>query len=161
MDQQHSDPRHKMTVKVVDALRTIQGYTIEEYRLARAELMDELQGDVELVQLAKAVSAAGPLLAHGSSQPSGQGATAVAQPVAPVAAPPSDWSPTAQTTPPPSPSFAQATVPQCAHGPRTARSGQGAKGPWKAWFCSQPKGAQQCDAVWVQRNSPEWNAFPA
>jgi hypothetical protein len=31
------------------------------------------------------------------------------------------------------------------------RTGEGAKGPWRAWMCSGPKGApDKCDAVWVR-----------
>lgn len=39
-------------------------------------------------------------------------------------------------------------APSCEHGPRTFRSGVGKKGPWTAYFCSQPKGAVQCEAIW-------------
>jgi hypothetical protein len=31
------------------------------------------------------------------------------------------------------------------------RTGNGAKGPWKAWMCAAPKGApDKCDAIWVR-----------
>lgn len=39
-------------------------------------------------------------------------------------------------------------APTCAHGARTFRTGQGKKGTWTAWFCPQPKGAPQCEAIW-------------
>lgn len=39
-------------------------------------------------------------------------------------------------------------APTCAHGARTFRSGTGKKGPWTAWFCPEPKGAVQCEAIW-------------
>lgn len=84
---------------------------------------------------------------------------AAEQPAAAPAAP--QWSQPAAAPAAAAPSFQQAAVPQCAHGARTPRSGTSGKGPWKAWFCSAPKGAGQCDAQWVQKNTPEWNAFPA
>lgn len=87
--------------------------------------------------------------------------TTVAPPQ-PVAAAP-EWAAAAPapTWGAPAPANAVA-APQCIHGTRTPRSGTGAKGPWKAWFCPTPKGTpNQCDAVWVQKNSPEWNGFPA
>lgn len=56
----NEEPRHKLTVKVVDSLRTIQGYTMAEYREARDELIAELQQDLHAVQLAKGVGSAAP-----------------------------------------------------------------------------------------------------
>lgn len=48
----------------------------------------------------------------------------------------------------------------CNHGEMTRRSGQGAKGPWKAYMCPSPKGTpDQCDPVFLRRNDPEWNSF--
>lgn len=39
----------------------------------------------------------------------------------------------------------------CHHGDRVYRSGNGAKGPWQAWFCPSPKGTpDQCQAMWVR-----------
>lgn len=39
----------------------------------------------------------------------------------------------------------------CHHGDRVYRSGNGAKGPWQAWFCPSPKGTpDQCQALWVR-----------
>lgn len=147
----HNEPTHKLTVKVGDALRTIQGYTLEEYRMARAELIDDLAGDVEAVQLAKGAGVAGPLVVAPTT------ATPAPAPVAAAPAP-AGWDQPAA----PAPTFASAAIPSCQHGPRTARGGVGAKGPWKAWFCPTPKGTPgQCDAVWVQKNTPEWANFPA
>lgn len=146
----HAEPTHKLTVKVGDALRTIQGYSLEEYKMARAELIDELSGDVEAVQLAKGAGAAGPLVVAPT--------TTASTPSPAVAAPaPAGWD--APAAPAPAPSFAAATVPTCAHGARTIRKGTSAKGPWVAAFCPTPKGTPgQCDPIFFQRNSPEWNA---
>lgn len=39
-------------------------------------------------------------------------------------------------------------APSCVHGPMTFRTGQGAKGPWKGYFCPTPKGTpNQCDPI--------------
>lgn len=44
--------------------------------------------------------------------------------------------------------------PQCAHGERTFREGDGPKGHWKAWFCPTPKGTpDQCSPEWVKGDS--------
>lgn len=48
----------------------------------------------------------------------------------------------------------------CQHGVMTKRSGASAKGPWKAYMCSTPKGTpDQCEPVFIRRNEPEWNSF--
>ena len=146
----NTEPRHKLTVKVADALRTIQGYSMDEYREARDELIDDLAKDLEAVQLAKAIGNAAPL---------GQGGPAVAETptFAPAAAP--AWG---EGAPAPSAVFTQATVPSCQHGARVAKAGNGAKGPWKAWMCPSPKGdPSQCQPQWVTRGTPEFNNFPA
>lgn len=42
-------------------------------------------------------------------------------------------------------------APTCKHGAMQYRTGTGAKGAWKAWMCSAPKGAaDKCEAVWVR-----------
>ena len=141
------EPRHKFTVKIADQLRTIQGYTLEEYVEARNELIAEMSGDAEVVALARAAGTASTLI----------GGNTVAPPAPATQAPPTTAWPSA---PVPAPAFANATVPQCQHGPRTARSGAGPKGPWRAYFCPTPKGTpDQCEAIFLNRNSPEWNAF--
>lgn len=140
---QQAEPRHKMTVKIVDSLRTIQGYTFEEYQMARAELMDDMKEDLELVQMAKAVSAVAPIVAAPVNAPT-------------VALPGSGWDKPAAPA-----AFTGASVPSCDHGPRTARSGTSAKGPWKSWFCPAPKGQEQCKPIFVQRGTAEWDSHPA
>ena len=138
----HEEPRHKLTVKIVDSLRTIQGYSMEEYKEARQELIDDLEGDLEAIQLAKAVGNAAPLAPFHEASPT---PPVAATPAAPDANP-----------------FASATVPNCAHGPMTARSGTSAKGPWKAWMCPTAKGTPgQCAPNFLNRGTPEFNNFPA
>lgn len=39
----------------------------------------------------------------------------------------------------------------CKHGHMLFKEGQGAKGPWKGWFCPAPKGTpDQCQPVFVR-----------
>lgn len=139
----NTEPRHKLTVKVLDALRTIQGYTMEEYQAARDELIADLSKDAEAVALAKAAGHASPLT------------------VAPSATP--DDAPAWEApTPTVVPSFMNATVPSCPHGPLKPLTGVGAKGPWKGWFCSLQKGdPAQCTPRFATRGTPEFNNFPA
>jgi hypothetical protein len=49
----------------------------------------------------------------------------------------------------------------CAHGQMVKRTGVGAKGEWRAWFCPTPKGTEgQCAPAFANRGNPtEWNAF--
>lgn len=48
----------------------------------------------------------------------------------------------------------------CVHGTMVKRTGSGAKGEWRAFFCPTPKGtADQCSPQFAQRNTPEWNSF--
>lgn len=66
-------------------------------------------------------------------------------------------------TPVPSQTFTPSTAPvgrACKHGAMQARTGTGAKGPWKAYMCPSPKGTpDQCDPQWIRRNDPEWSSF--
>jgi len=150
----HAEPTHKMTVKILDTLRTIQGYTLAEYQMARAELIDDLQGDVELVNLARAAGNAAVVLPH--AEPAVFAQTGVAPTVdTTVYAPPvaNPW----QTAPAaPAPAFTQAAQPaapagrNCDHGPMTYREGVGKNGPWRAYMCPTPKGTPgQCKAIFL------------
>jgi hypothetical protein len=39
----------------------------------------------------------------------------------------------------------------CKHGPMNYKEGVGAKGPWKGYMCSAPKGAlDKCQTIWVR-----------
>jgi len=145
----NEEPRHKLTVKIVDSLRTIQGYSMQEYQDARAELIEDLAKDLEAINLAKAVGTAAPLAPFHEAAP--------AAPVTTIPAAPKAWEEPAPAAP-----FQSATVPNCAHGPMTARSGTSAKGPWKAWMCPTAKGTPgQCSPNFLNRGTPEFNNFPA
>lgn len=80
------------------------------------------------------------------SAPTTVAAVAAVQAAVPQAAP----APAARTQAGPPPGGTN--VPQCAHGPRTNRSGGGpgtGKKAWEAWFCSAPRGQAQCEAQFV------------
>lgn len=43
------------------------------------------------------------------------------------------------------------SAPVCSHGPMNWREGTGAKGPWKGWMCSAPKGSvSKCATIWAK-----------
>ena len=131
-----TEPMHKITVKIGDSLRTVQADTHEEF-VEQLELAHEsLQACYDLIVAARAVGHV--------AEPAPAQATATAAPA----------------TEAPS-AFTNASVPQCQHGAKTAKTGSSAKGPWRAWMCPAPKGdPSQCAPDWVRRGSPEWNSFP-
>ena len=132
-----SEPMHKLTVKVGDALRTVQADTHDEFVEELAKVHDDLQACYDLLVAARAVGnvAQTPAPAH---------ATATAEVSAPAA-------------------FTNASVPTGPDGrPRVAKSGSSAKGPWKAWMTAAKKGEPgYAEPIWIQRGTPEWNNFPA
>lgn len=135
-----SEPMHKLTVKVGDALRTIQADTHDEFVAELEKAHDDLQACYDLLVAAKAVGNVAQ-------------ASATVTPVAQHATPTPSAAPA---------SFTSAAMQQCAHGDMTPRTGSGAKGPWRGWFCPTPKGTpDQCKAIFVNRGTAEWNAFPA
>lgn len=55
------------------------------------------------------------------------------------------------TTAPAQPQVVEGQAPTCKHGNMTYRTGTSARGPWKAWMCSAPKGAtDKCDAIFLR-----------
>ena len=68
-----------------------------------------------------------------------------------------NYTPRPQTTPinalddrvNPTPQVQEGKAPTCNHGPMTYKTGTNAKGPWKGWLCSAPKGAaEKCAPIW-------------
>lgn len=50
----------------------------------------------------------------------------------------------------PSSPTSQSSNPTCKHGERKYKEGIGSnKRPYKAWFCKEPKGPTQCEAIWA------------
>jgi len=59
--------------------------------------------------------------------------------------------PQATVTAPPTatPVVEEGKAPTCGHGPMVYKTGTNAKGPWKGWLCSAPKGAtDKCAPLW-------------
>jgi len=124
---------------------------------ALAIIQDRIAVIAEVEQQLAGASAVAEVLPLAPVQP------AAAAGVAPVAEAPiaaAAWGNTAPAAAPAA--FAAAAAKNCAHGPMTARSGQSARGPWKAWMCPTPKGTpDQCKAQFIDSKSPEFASFPA
>lgn len=61
------------------------------------------------------------------------------------------------TQPAQPPAQPQAPAPQCQHGTRTHRKGNGSRGEWQAFFCPTEKGTVgQCDPLWLKKGEPGW-----
>ena len=55
------------------------------------------------------------------------------------------------TTTPAQPQVVEGQAPTCSHGNMTYRTGTSARGPWRAWMCSAPKGAaDKCDPIFLR-----------
>ena len=51
----------------------------------------------------------------------------------------------------PAPVVTEGQAPTCKHGNMTYRTGTSARGPWRAWMCSAPKGAaDKCDPIFLR-----------
>ena len=52
---------------------------------------------------------------------------------------------------PAQPQVVEGQAPTCKHGNMTYRTGTSARGPWRAWMCSAPKGAvDKCDPIFLR-----------
>jgi hypothetical protein len=153
-----TEARYSFTAKVGPKgdLFTVRGDSIQEFGSNLEAVADHAQLVAEALAAVQAIGESTPLV--NVDVPVVQ--TNVAPP-APPAAPGWGAAPAAAPSAPPA-AFAAASVPSCQHGPRTPRSGQSAKGPWKSWFCPTAKGTPgQCEPIFLDRKSPEWDAFPA
>lgn len=148
-----AEANFSFTTKINGDLFTVRGDSFDEFHSHLATAVDKAQAlitDIGLLQAA------------------GHATTAVvtAAPAAPAAPAAASWD-TPAAAPAATP-FAAATVPSCNHGPRVARGGVSAKGPWKAWFCNTPKDTpDQCKPQFLVspgnkgHNAAEWAGFPA
>lgn len=147
-----TEANFSFTTKINNDLFTVRGNTIDEFTVnlvatatvpAIGHLLGVLDGTAPVETVAQAVNniAAG----LGAAVP-------VVDPFAPVA--PAGGVPMVTPT-------AGVGDRTCVHGTMVKRSGMGAKGEWRAWFCPTPKGTDnQCKAIFAQRQNPsEWNAF--
>jgi hypothetical protein len=51
----------------------------------------------------------------------------------------------------PAPAVTEGQAPTCKHGNMVHRTGTSARGPWRAWMCSAPKGAtDKCDPIFLR-----------
>ena len=51
----------------------------------------------------------------------------------------------------PAPVVVEGQAPTCKHGTMVFRAGTSARGPWRAWMCSAPKGAaDKCDPIFLR-----------
>lgn len=49
------------------------------------------------------------------------------------------------------PMHSDGSTPSCKHGPMVFREGTSARGPWRAWMCSAPRGASdKCEANFLR-----------
>jgi hypothetical protein len=141
-----------MRVRIADhdVQLTVRGDTASDFNVRWADLAENIALFTESVALTVAAVNASPLTQQQA-----------APPPAPAAVPGGGWNvaPAPQAAPPAA--FQSAVAPACAHGSRNPVSKVGAKGPWKAWMCNAPQGGAKCDPIWVNRQSPEWDSFPA
>lgn len=110
------------------------GDSEESFRMSVAVIHDHIQ---EILDLEQKIAAAGSVVSSGM---------------------------TGATPPPPPPpsgdSFASAAAPLSSIGePMVPKTGNSAKGPWKAWMDARGKGFDE--PRWVKRGTPEWDNFPA
>lgn len=136
------------TTKVGNDLYTVRGDDYDTF-LANLIASANVPAVRGLLDLLDGNTAAEPSMDVATAALSALGATPVTDPFAGSFAP---------VAPPVGASAGDRT---CSHGVMIKRTGQGAKGEWRAWFCPTPKGtADQCKPQFADRKSPaEWNAF--
>lgn len=145
-----SESHFSFTTKVNGDLFTIRGESLQEFAANLEAVADNGQLVAETLTKVQAIGAAAPLVNTAAPAPQAPAAAAWGAPQPQAAAPAA-----------PPASFADAQTPSCKHGPRNPVSKTGAKGLWKAWFCSAPQYANdKCDPIWVDNKSAEWNTFP-
>jgi hypothetical protein len=138
-------------------LINVYGNDEPSFDLGLAIIQDRIATFTEIEQQLSGAGVVGEQVALASVQPP---AAAGVPDVAPAAPPAASWG--QPPAPAPAAAFTAGAVRQCAHGVMTARSGQSARGPWKAYMCPTPKGTPgQCAAQFLDNKSAEWNTFAA
>lgn len=138
-------------------LINVYGNDEPSFDLGLAIIQDRIATFTEIEQQLSGAGVVGEQVALASVQPP---AAAGVPDVAPQAPPAASWG--QPPAPAPAAAFTAGAVRQCAHGVMTARSGQSARGPWKAYMCPTPKGTPgQCQAQFLDNKSAEWNSFAA
>lgn len=146
-----SESNFSYTTKVNNDLLTVRGDTFDEF-LANAVALGTVPAINALIGILDGSTTATPEQAAVAAVSSALGATVVSQPTDPFAG---SFAPVAP------PVGASAGDRTCSHGVMIKRTGQGAKGEWRGWFCPTPKGtADQCKPIFADRKNPaEWSAF--
>lgn len=118
----------------------IAGETYEEFKTHVSEVLGPDGCESMLTTMAASIEGAPITIAQAVGNLAALGATPVA---------PSTFTPSTAST-----------GRSCKHGAMTRREGASAKGPWKAYMCSTPKGTpDQCEPIFLRRNEPEWSSF--
>lgn len=143
-----AESNFSFTTKIVNDLFTIRGDTYDEF-LANLIASANIPAVRALLDLLDGNASSEPSMATATAALSALGATPVTDPFAGTFAP---------VAPPVGASAGDRT---CSHGVMVKRTGQGAKGEWRAWFCPTPKGTDgQCQPQFANKKNPaEWNAF--
>lgn len=146
-----SEANYSFTTKINGDLFTVRGDSFEQFHAHLAEAVANAQSLITDIGLLQASGHATPVVV-------------AAAPAAPATPPPAPVqaaeAPIAPATPQQGWGAPAPVKPMCTHGPRTGRSGHGAKGEWRAYFCPTAKGTPgQCEPEWVKKGSPQWNNF--
>lgn len=146
-----SESNFSFTTKINGDLFTVRGDDYLDFSTHLSAAVENIAAIVESVSLIQAAGHAVPVVNVAAPAAAPVQATPTPAPVdagPPVAPASGAWGAPA------------AVKPMCAHGPRTGRSGHGAKGEWRAYFCPTAKGTPgQCEPHWVKKGTPEWNTF--
>lgn len=135
-------------------LINVYGDDEQSFDFGLAILVDRI---AQLAEIEQQLSGAGAVAEQITLAPVQPPAAAGFTEPAPQAPPAASWGAPAAPA-----AFTQGATRQCVHGAMVARSGSGAKGPWKGWFCPTPKGTpDQCKAQFLNRGTPEFDMHPA
>jgi hypothetical protein len=160
-----TEARFSFTTKIGNDLFTVRGDTFDEFQ-SNAIAAGAVQGigvllaalNGELYPAATALATANVAAGLGAQpvQPSYPNGAAPGDPFGGSFTPQQGYTPSAATPPP-----VTAGTKTCQHGQMVKRTGVGAKGEWRAWFCPTPKGTEgQCSPAFADKRNPsEWNAF--
>lgn len=150
-----SESNFSFTTKVNGDLFTVRGDTYDQF-LANLTAASQVAGVMVLVDALEGRASADMAAAVNTVQAAFPGATTVG------ADPFGGWDRTAPAAAPVAPPVASVSVGDktCKHGVMVKRTGNGAKGEWRAFFCPTPKGTpDQCSAEFASRGTPEWASF--
>lgn len=149
-----SESNFSFTTKVNGDLFTVRGDTYDQF-LANLTSASSVPGIMVLVNALEGQAPDDMAAAVNTVQAAFPGATVVG------ADPFGGWNSAAPAAPvvPPAPPVGVGDK-TCKHGLMIKRTGNGAKGEWRAYFCPTPKDTpDQCSAEFAKRGTPEWASF--